>query len=87
MKILVVHNYYGSSAPSGENKVFDAEKAMLEKYGHTVVVYTRHSDEIREGSFTKRLFGKIKGALCSVGNPFAARTIAKICVGKETNCN
>ena len=27
MRILLVHNYYGSSAPSGENKVFEAERA------------------------------------------------------------
>ena len=47
MRILLVHNYYGSSAPSGENKVFEAEKAMLERHGHEVEVYTRHSDEIR----------------------------------------
>ena len=47
MRILLIHNYYGSSAPSGENKVFEAEKSMLEKHGHEVAVYTRHSDEIR----------------------------------------
>ena len=41
MKILLAHNYYGSSAPSGENKVFEAERAMLEKHGHEVCVYTR----------------------------------------------
>jgi len=39
MRILLVHNYYGSSAPSGENKVFEAEKAMLEKHGHEVGYY------------------------------------------------
>ena len=39
MKILLIHNYYGSSAPSGENKVFEAEKAMLEKHGHEVGYY------------------------------------------------
>lgn len=79
MRILLVHNYYGSSAPSGENKVFDAEKAMLEKHGHDVAVYTRHSDEIRNGNVIARLLGKIKGALCTVGNPFAARAVAKKC--------
>ena len=47
MRILLIHNYYGSSAPSGENKVFEAERVMLEKNGHEVEVYTRHSDEIR----------------------------------------
>ena len=47
MKILLLHNHYGSAAPSGENKVFEDEKAMLEKCGHEVRTYTRHSDEIR----------------------------------------
>ena len=79
MKILLVHNYYGSSAPSGENKVFEAEKAMLEKHGHEVAVYTRHSDEIRNGNAIARLLGKIKGALCTIGNPFAARVVTKKC--------
>ena len=79
MKILLVHNYYGSSAPSGENKVFEAEKTMLEKHGHEVAVYTRHSDEIRNGNVIARLWGKIKGAMCTVGNPFAAREVAKQC--------
>ena len=84
MKILLVHNYYGSSAPSGENKVFEAEKAMLEKHGHEVEVYTRHSDEIRgtgnrELGTVSRIWGMVKGALCTVGNPFAARAVAKKC--------
>ena len=79
MKILLVHNYYGSAAPSGENKVFEAERAMLEKHGHEVVVYVRHSDEIRNGNVITRLWGKIKGALCTVGNPFASRAVAKLC--------
>ena len=79
MRILLVHNYYGSSAPSGENKVFEAEKAMLERCGHEVTVYTRHSDEIRCGNAIKRILGKIKGALCTLGNPFTARAVAKKC--------
>ena len=86
MKILLVHNYYGSSAPSGENKVFEAEKAMLEKCGHEVAVYTRHSDEIRIVDSHQslvvrllRLWGMVKGAMCTIGNPFAARAVAKKC--------
>ena len=79
MRILLIHNYYGSSAPSGENKVFEAEKAMMENHGHEVGVYTRHSDEIRNGNVIARLWGKIKGAMCTVGNPFAARAVAKKC--------
>ncbi len=79
MKILLVHNYYGSSAPSGENRVFAAEKTLLEKHGHAVAVYVRHSDEIRTGGAIRRIGGKIKGALCTVGNPFAAHEVAKVC--------
>ena len=84
MRILLIHNYYGSSAPSGENKVFEAEKAMLEKHGHEVAVYTRHSDEIRgtgngEWGKVSRIWGMVKGALSTVGNPFAAREVAKKC--------
>jgi len=86
MKILLVHNFYGSSAPSGENKVFEAEKAMLERHGHEMMVYARHSDEIREvvsGQWlvvrVKKAWGMAKGALCTIGNPFAARAVARRC--------
>lgn len=67
MKILLVHNFYGSSAPSGENTVFNAEAGLLRAAGHEVVEYTRHSDEIRaQGGW-----GAIKGALATPWNPFA----------------
>ena len=104
MRILLIHNYYGSSAPSGENKVFEAERAMLEKHGHEVEVYARYSDDIRNvkvckyenmktanskfgvGCFHTSIFslfhtlkGMVKGALCTIGNPFAARAVAKKC--------
>ena len=84
MRILLVHNYYGSSAPSGENKVFEAERAMLEKHGHEVAVYTRHSDEIRgtengEWGTVSRIWGMVKGAVCTVGNPLAVRAVVKKC--------
>jgi len=47
VKILLVHSFYGSSAPSGENHVFEAEKALLQGRGHEVETFTRESDEIR----------------------------------------
>jgi hypothetical protein len=34
MKIVLVHNFYRSSAPSGENTVFLAGKELLEQHGH-----------------------------------------------------
>ena len=52
---------------------------MLEKHGHEVVACIRHSDEIRNGGVVRRIFGKLKGALCTVGNPFAAKAVAKKC--------
>ena len=75
MRILLVHNYYGSSAPSGENTVFEAECALLRAQGQCVETFTRHSDAIRR----RGLFGKILGAFSVLGNPFAARDLARVC--------
>jgi len=67
MKILLVHNFYGSSAPSGENTVFFAEKNMLQSQGHQIIEFTRHSDEIRNIG----AWGTIKGACSTPWNPFS----------------
>lgn len=66
LKILLVHNYYGSSAPSGENTVYDAEKSLLKSAGQGVVEFTRHSDEIR----CQGIWGAIKGGVSVPWNPF-----------------
>jgi glycosyltransferase involved in cell wall biosynthesis len=71
MKILLVHNFYGSSAPSGENTVFEAERELLKSHGHTVIEFTRHSDEIRARGLT----GKIIGALSTPWNSFSLRKL------------
>ena len=90
MRVLLVHNYYGSSAPSGENQVFEAERAMLQRHGVTVDCFVRHSDEIRIDRpkstfslftftfyFFQKAYGLLKGAVCTVANPFAARALKK----------
>ncbi len=46
MKILLVHEYYQSSSPSGENKVFEKEKELLEKNGLDVQTVTFKNDDI-----------------------------------------
>ncbi len=86
MKILLVHNYYGSAAPSGENKAFELERSMLKRNGCVVEEYLRHSDEIRLTSngglildALHLLIGKIKGGLCYVGNPVAAMAVDRKC--------
>jgi len=73
MKILLVHNFYGSAAPSGENMVFEAEKSLLQKNGHDVALFTRHSDEIRNNSFA----GMLRGAIATPWNFKMAIAIKK----------
>ena len=75
MRVLLVHNYYGSAAPSGENVVFEAERDLLRAHGHEVQTFTRHSDTIRG----RGLWGKIVGALSTICNPFAAHALARQC--------
>ena len=69
--ILQVHNYYGSTAPSGENLVVDRERAMLEAAGHPVTTFTRHSDTIRNMG----AWGKVLGGLSTPWNPVAAQAL------------
>ena len=46
MKILIVHNRYRPTAPSGENVVVDQESSALSSRGHEVALFQRHSEEI-----------------------------------------
>lgn len=71
MKILLVHNYYGSAAPSGEQQVLEAETALLRTRGHEVECFTRHSDEIR----VKGILGAVQGALATPWNPWTVHAI------------
>lgn len=59
LRILLVHNYYGSSAPSGENNAVDAEAAMLRRAGHEVHTFTRQSDEIRDDGWRGLFHGGV----------------------------
>ena len=48
MKIVLVHNTYRE--PGGEDVVFENEKCLLERAGHTVVAYVRSNWELGDGS-------------------------------------
>jgi len=74
MKILLVHNFYGSAAPSGENQVFQAEKEMLLSRGHVLETFIRHSDELRG----RGVAGLVLGALSTLWNPRTAREIRRV---------
>jgi glycosyltransferase involved in cell wall biosynthesis len=54
MRILLVHNRYRSSAPSGENRVVDQEGEALAAVGHEVMRFGRSSDEIGQWSLAKK---------------------------------
>lgn len=74
MKVLLVHNFYGSATPSGENQVLEAERQLLLARGHEVEIFSRHSDEIR----AQGAIGAIKGALATPWNPWMAAAIRQV---------
>ena len=71
MRILLVHNHYGSGAPSGENRVFELEREMLRRKGQDVETLERFSDVLREWGTA----GAVAGALMTPWNPFASRAM------------
>ena len=73
VRILLVHNFYGSTAPSGENQVFESEHVLLESRSHLVETFTRHSDEIRGAG----AWGMVKGALATPWNPWMTAAIQR----------
>jgi glycosyltransferase involved in cell wall biosynthesis len=56
MRIVLVHNRYRSTAPSGENRVVDQEGEALAALGHEVVRFERSSDEIEHWPRAKKAF-------------------------------
>lgn len=62
MHILLAHDYYRSSAPSGEDAVFRNEAELLRTHGSRVTLFERFNDEIDESSFNKRLSLALNGA-------------------------
>jgi glycosyltransferase involved in cell wall biosynthesis len=54
MKVLLVHNRYRSSAPSGEDAAVRNEHRMLEKRGVQVVAFDRCNDDIDQSSLAAR---------------------------------
>ena len=50
MKVLLVHNNYRSSAPSGEDAAVRNERRMLERHGIDVFTFERWNDDIDDSS-------------------------------------
>ena len=53
MRIALVHSYYRSENPSGENLAVDRQAELLASAGHEVQVVARHSDEVASRSSDK----------------------------------
>ncbi|MDY5411628.1 MAG: glycosyltransferase [Gemmiger sp.] len=77
MKILLVHCHY--RLPGGEDAVFAAERAMLERHGHEVLVYERSNEEAAHG-LPKALL-----PLHAIWNRAAARDVKRIIQTKNVD--
>lgn len=55
MKVLLVHNFYQSSSPSGEDAVFRNECQLLKKNGIEVITFEKHNDEIKDYGLSGKL--------------------------------
>lgn len=74
MKILVVHNRYRSSSPSGENRVVDQEHDTLIDAGHEVRRFEHSSDGIAQLSRVQRALVPAK----VIWNPRSAQELSEV---------
>jgi glycosyltransferase involved in cell wall biosynthesis len=63
MRIALVHSYYASGTPSGENFVVDAQAEALRAAGHEVLIVAKHTDIEQTG----RLYGLRAAARVATG--------------------
>ena len=70
MKILLIHCHY--RLPGGEDAVFAAERALLQRHGHTVLTYERSNEEAAHG------LAKLLLPLHAVWNRRAAREVREL---------
>lgn len=73
MKVLLSHNFYRSSAPSGEDLVFRNERSLLEAAAEAVC-FIRNNDDIDESSGAK----KVRLALNAAWSAQTYREIASL---------
>jgi glycosyltransferase involved in cell wall biosynthesis len=62
MKVLLAHNFYRSSAPSGEDAVYRNERSLLEAGGIEVVPFERFNDEIDDSTLARQVSLALRGA-------------------------
>lgn len=55
MRVLLCHDHYRSSAPSGEDAVFHNERKLLAEYGAEIIPLERFNDDIDESTLLSRV--------------------------------
>jgi len=55
MRVLLAHEFYRTSAPSGEDAVFLNEKQLLENDGMEIFCYEKHNDHIDDSTWSKKV--------------------------------
>ena len=56
MKILLIHNYYRSDVPSGEDNVARAEEKLIRDKGGSVVTFNKFNDEFDSYSLWQKIY-------------------------------
>src|SRR5207249_7903227 len=62
MRIILAHDHYRSSAPSGEDAVFQNERTLLERNANEVIAFERFNDDIDDAGLGKRVRLALDGA-------------------------
>ena len=74
MRILLAHNFYRTSAPSGEDVVFRNEHDLLERHGIEVIPYVVHNDNLDD----RGLLRKIRIAAKTVWSGQSSESLRKL---------
>lgn len=74
MRVLIVHNHYRSSAPSGETMVVQRESAALSKAGHQVDRFEASSDDIEAMPLSHKALIPVQ----AIRNPAARRDLSQV---------
>jgi len=69
MKVLLIHNLY--TQPGGEDVVFEAERALLERYGHEVITFVEDNARLN-------VINPLKAAVDTIWSKEAQRNIRKL---------
>ncbi|QSA98931.1 glycosyltransferase family 4 protein [Methylococcus sp. EFPC2] len=78
MKVLLAHNFYRSTAPSGEDSVYRSEKKLLERYAE-VIPFEKFNDDIDD----RTLSSKVRIAIDSVWSKHIYDELTKLIVAKK----